>query len=55
MKSDFKFHHDVRVRFGETDAQGIVFNAHYLTYFDVAWTEYFRMLGLVYHDLVSLW
>ncbi len=54
MKSDFRFHHDLRVRFGETDAQGIVFNAHYLTYFDVAWTEYFRALGLPYQDLVGL-
>ena len=54
VKSDFKFHHALRVRFGETDMQGIVFNAHHLTYFDVAWTEYFRALGLEYKDLVAL-
>lgn len=26
--------------------QGIVFNGHYLTYFDVAFTEYWRQTGL---------
>lgn len=28
--------------------QGIVFNGHYLTYFDVAITEYWRAIGLPY-------
>ena len=46
MKRDFNFNHKLRVRFGETDMQGIVFNGNYLTYYDVAWTEYFRALGL---------
>ena len=36
------FRHDLRVRYGECDAQGIVFNAHYLSYFDVAYTELWR-------------
>lgn len=34
-----------RVRYNEVDAQGIVFNAHYLTWCDHALTEYFRMNG----------
>lgn len=36
------FRHRVRVRFAECDMQGIVFNAHYLTYFDVLITELWR-------------
>lgn len=53
MKTDFNFHHKLRVRFGETDLQGIVFNGNYLTYYDVAWTEYFRALGLDYKSLIE--
>ena len=36
------FEHELRVRFGEADPQGIVFNAHYVAWFDVAVTELFR-------------
>jgi len=43
-KSDYKFFFSFRVRYSEADAQGIVFNAHYLTYFDTAIYEYFRNL-----------
>ena len=32
----------LRVRYNECDPQGIVFNANYFTYFDVALTEFFR-------------
>lgn len=32
----------LRVRYGECDPQGIVFNAHYLGYCDIAITELFR-------------
>jgi len=46
MKADFRFFHTLRVRYAEIDGQGIVFNAHYLTYADVAVVEYFRFLGL---------
>lgn len=38
----------LRVRWAETDAQGIVFNGHYLTYFDVAITEFWRAAGMPY-------
>ena len=44
-KSDFAFFHPLRVRWGECDAQGIVFFVNYLIFFDVAVTEYFRELG----------
>ena len=54
MKSEFRFHHDIRVRFADTDLQGIVFNGNYLTYYDVAWTEYFRAVGFEWKDLLAL-
>lgn len=38
----YPFSHDLRVRYGECDPQGIVFNAHYLMYADVAYTELWR-------------
>jgi acyl-CoA thioester hydrolase len=34
--------YDLRVRFGECDPQGVVFNANYLAYFDIGMTELFR-------------
>ena len=34
--------HRLRVRYGECDPQGVVFNAHYLAYFDIALTELWR-------------
>lgn len=40
----FKFRHPVRVRWAESDIQRVVFNGHYLTYFDIALTEYLRAL-----------
>ena len=46
----FNFYYSFRVRYSEVDAQGIVFNAHYLTYFDTAMTEYMRHIK---HDYVN--
>jgi acyl-CoA thioester hydrolase len=40
MATDFV--HRLRVRFGECDPQGVVFNANYLLYLDVAFTELWR-------------
>jgi acyl-CoA thioester hydrolase len=37
--------HHVRPRYAEVDAQGVVFNAHWLTYFDEACTRFFEHLG----------
>ncbi|MGA9772873.1 MAG: thioesterase family protein [Blastocatellia bacterium] len=53
MKAEFKFNHKLRVRFAETDLQAIVFNGNYLTYYDVAWTEYFRAMGLAWKDIIA--
>jgi acyl-CoA thioester hydrolase len=47
-KQDFAFFHRLRVRWAEVDRQDIVFNGHYLTYFDLAMTEYLRALGFPY-------
>ena len=47
-RSDFQFCFPFRVRYAEVDQQQIVFNAHYLTYFDTAINEYFRKLPYDY-------
>ena len=39
------FRHNLRVRYNECDPQGVVFNANYLTYFDLAMSELWRELG----------
>ena len=39
--------HTVRVRYGEVDQQGVVFNAHYLAYCDDATDQWFREHGLL--------
>ncbi len=49
-RQDFRFFHRLRVRWAEVDMQKIVFNAHYLTYFDVGISEYWRALALPYED-----
>jgi acyl-CoA thioester hydrolase len=36
------FSHTLRVRYAECDPQGVVFNAHYLAYFDASITELWR-------------
>ena len=49
-KNDFKFHYAVRVRWSEGDPQGIVYNARYFDYIEVAQVEYFRGLGIALYD-----
>ncbi len=49
-RSDFRFFHRLRVRWAEVDMQKIVFNGHYLMYFDTAVADYWRMLGLPYEE-----
>jgi acyl-CoA thioester hydrolase len=49
----FRFHHPLRVRYVEVDAQQHVYFGHYLTYFDVALIEYMRALGYSYADMVA--
>ena len=41
----FALQHPLRVRWAEADMQGVVFNAHYLAWFDIAATEYWRALA----------
>ena len=52
--TDFRFDYPLRVRWAETDMQGIVFNGHYLTYCDVAITEYWRAVGYEYPKPVEV-
>lgn len=40
-----RFTHRIRVRYAEVDGQGVVFNAHWLTYFDEACTRFMESLG----------
>jgi YbgC/YbaW family acyl-CoA thioester hydrolase len=46
--ADFRFRHRLRVRWAEVDMQKIVFNGHYLMYFDTAVADYWRALALPY-------
>ena len=39
------FVHHLRPRYAEIDVQGVVFNAHWLTYFDEASTRFFDWMG----------
>ena len=41
------FRTPLRVRWGEVDAQGVVFNPNYFVYADVAATEFFRAAGVM--------
>ncbi|MEZ5703580.1 MAG: YbgC/FadM family acyl-CoA thioesterase [Burkholderiaceae bacterium] len=52
-RSDFRFFHRLRVRWAEVDMQKIVFNAHYLMYFDTAIADYWRALALPYQDAMD--
>jgi YbgC/YbaW family acyl-CoA thioester hydrolase len=49
-RQDFRFSHRMRVRWVEVDMQKIVFNGHYLMYFDTAVTDYWRNLAMPYAD-----
>lgn len=48
-----EFVHELRVRYGECDPQGIVFNANYLLYFDVAFTELWREAVGAWSEMVD--
>lgn len=47
-RSDFCFFHGLRVRYSEIDAQAVVYNSHYVTYFDIAITELMRATHFEY-------
>ena len=42
---------ELRVRYSDTDAQGVVNNANYLSYFEVGRVEWLRAAGLSYKEL----
>jgi acyl-CoA thioester hydrolase len=50
----YMFSTDVRVRFADTDAQGIAHNASYLVWFEVARVEYLRAYAGGYQALRDL-
>ena len=47
------FRHTIRVRFGECDPQGVVFNANWLAYFDILITELWRERVGDYQDMLA--
>jgi acyl-CoA thioester hydrolase len=47
------FRHTIRVRYGECDPQGVVFNANWLGYFDVLMTELFRERAGDYNAMLA--
>jgi acyl-CoA thioester hydrolase len=51
--SDSEFSFPVSVRYMEVDAQGVVFNAWYLTYFDEAMSAFLEHRGLPYQRMLD--
>ena len=47
---DYPFHHEIRVRFAETDAMGIVHHSRYLPYLEEARVAYLREIGHPYTE-----
>lgn len=58
MSAVTPFVHRLRVRYHECDAQGVVFNANYVAYFDVTltelWREAFGSYAAMYDEGVDL-
>ena len=52
-RNDFRFSERLRVRWAEIDAQKIVFNGHYLMYFDTAVAGYWRALAMPYAQTMA--
>jgi YbgC/YbaW family acyl-CoA thioester hydrolase len=53
QRSAYRYVERLRVRWVEVDMQHIVFNGHYLMYFDTAVAGYWRALALPYHDTMA--
>jgi acyl-CoA thioester hydrolase len=49
--SDAAYVHHIPIRYGEVDMQGVVFNAHYLAYFDDAVDRWLRTLDVHFETL----
>jgi YbgC/YbaW family acyl-CoA thioester hydrolase len=54
-RQDFRFSHRLRVRWAEVDVQKIVYNPHYLMYFDTAFADYCRALAMPYDETLHQW
>jgi YbgC/YbaW family acyl-CoA thioester hydrolase len=52
-KDQFRYLERLRVRWAEVDMQKIVFNGHYLMYFDTAVAGYWRALAMPYHETMQ--
>jgi YbgC/YbaW family acyl-CoA thioester hydrolase len=52
-RRDFRYFERLRVRWAEVDLQKIVFNGHYLMYFDTAVAGWWRALALPYHETMA--
>jgi YbgC/YbaW family acyl-CoA thioester hydrolase len=55
VRQDFRFSTRLRVRWAEVDLQKIVFNAHYLMYFDTAISDYWRAMAIPYEETMHQW
>lgn len=53
LRGNFRFSHRLRVRWSEVDLQQIVFNGHYLNYFDTAVNDYWRALAVPYQATMA--
>lgn len=53
QRADYRHFHRLQVRWVEVDMQKIVFNAHYLMYFDTAMSGYWRKLALPYESTMQ--
>lgn len=52
-RREFRHFERLRVRWAEVDLQKIVFNGHYLTYFDTAVAGYWRAMAMPYHQTMA--
>ncbi|MGL6109262.1 MAG: YbgC/FadM family acyl-CoA thioesterase [Rubrivivax sp.] len=52
-RTEFRFFERLRVRWAEVDLQKIVFNGHYLMYFDTAVAGYWRAMAMPYHETME--
>lgn len=52
-RSEFRFFERMRVRWVEVDMQKIVFNGHYLMYFDTAVAGYWRAMAMPYQETMA--
>lgn len=51
VPSDYPFAHDIRVRFAETDAMGVMHHGSYVPFLEEARVEYLRHLGHPYQQI----